>query len=98
MDEQERVTNVDEALTQSPVSQMKPAKTKTENQPVDKKPVFPLERLRRDCFKLLGVTTSTFDGATFGLDGEFTVDGIKKIIENWQNKPILLGAKKKGVK
>lgn len=53
--------------------------------PAVKEPVFSLERLRRDCFKLLGVSTSTFDGATFGRKGEFTVKEIREIINAWQN-------------
>ena len=61
-----------------------------------RKTVFSLERLRRDCLELLGVTTSTFDGAVFGLEGDFTVDEIREIIRKWQNKPVLLKTKKEG--
>jgi hypothetical protein len=38
--------------------------------------------------KIFGVTTSTFDGAAKGLAGDFTVDEMKTIIKEWQNKPI----------
>lgn len=34
---------------------------------------IPLEKLRRSCVKLFGVTLSTFDGATAGLSGKFTI-------------------------
>jgi len=59
------------------------------------KPKFPLDRLCRDCQKLFGVTTSTFDGATFGLTGTFTVDEIKTKISGWQNKKIKFKKSKK---
>jgi len=55
---------------------------------VESAPKFPIEKLRYNCFALFGVTTSTFDGATHGLNGEFTVDEMKKTIEKWQNKAI----------
>ena len=59
-------------------------------------PVFPLERLRRDCLELLGVSTSTFDGATRGREGEFTLKQIREIIRDWQNKPVFPKTKKEG--
>jgi len=49
---------------------------------------FPIDRLRRDCFKLFGVTESTYDAATYGLAGEYAVDEMKKRIEEWQKTPI----------
>lgn len=66
----------------------------TENAAPANKPIsaegtkFPLERLRQDCLKLFGVTTSTFDGATFGKTEKYTVDEVKKFIEAWQKTPI----------
>lgn len=51
---------------------------------------YPLSRLRRDCRKLFGISTSTFDGATVGRkpDEEFTVAEMKEIVKTWQNAPI----------
>lgn len=49
---------------------------------------FPVDRLREKCFKLFGVTISTFDGATYGLDGKYTVEEMKKIIADWQKKEV----------
>lgn len=49
---------------------------------------FTVERLREKCFALFGVTTSTFDGATYGLDGEYTVEEMKDKIAKWQNKEV----------
>lgn len=66
-----------------------------EQQPA-KEPVFSLERLRRDCFKVFGVTTSTFDGATYGLKGEFTVKELRDKIHAWQNKQVFPASKKGG--
>lgn len=51
-------------------------------------PKFPVARLREKCYALLGVTTSTFDGATYGLDGEYTVEEMKDKIAKWQNKEV----------
>jgi hypothetical protein len=50
--------------------------------------VFPLERLRKDCYTLFGVTTSTFDGATYGLNGEHSVESLKKVIAKWQSTQV----------
>ena len=49
---------------------------------------------KADCLAVFGVTQSTFDGATFGLKGEFTISAIKEIIEAWHNKPLLPPDKK----
>lgn len=49
-------------------------------------PKFTIEKLRENCYAVFGITKSTFDGATFGLDGEFTVEEMKTAIEKWQNK------------
>ena len=38
--------------------------------PVSAPVKYPLARLRRDCRKLYGVSTSTFDGATVGYKPE----------------------------
>lgn len=51
-------------------------------------PKFPLEKLRENSMKLFGVSTSTFDGATNGLVGEFSVDETDKRIKSWLSKPI----------
>ena len=51
-------------------------------------PTFTVERLRRDCYSLFGVTVSTFDGATFGVKGEHTVEGMRDRISAWQNKRV----------
>ena len=51
---------------------------------------YPLARLRRDCHKLYGVSTSTFDGATVGYKPEekFTVAEMGDIIKVWRDAPI----------
>lgn len=66
---------------------MKPKETEIkERETVKQPPKFPLEKLRENCLKLFGVTQSTFDGASHGLSGEYTVSEMKKIIAVWQNK------------
>jgi len=57
---------------------------------------FKIERLRRDCLRLFGVTFSTFDGATFGLTDMYTVEEMHGIIDNWQNKQVIPANKKEG--
>lgn len=67
-------------------------KTKTEETKQEVKtsppPKFTIEKLRENSLKLFGVTQSAFDGVTYGLNGEYTVSDMKKIITNWQNKEV----------
>ncbi|MBR1532714.1 MAG: hypothetical protein IJ643_11715 [Eubacterium sp.] len=51
-------------------------------------PKFPIEKLREECIALFGVSSATFDGATVGLSGEYTVEDIKTKINDWLKKPI----------
>lgn len=51
-------------------------------------PRFTVERLRVDCLKLFGVTRSTYDGATAGATGTFTVAQMKDRIDKWLGKPV----------
>lgn len=61
------------------------AKAETET-PVVAENKHSIEKLRANCYKLFGVTSSTFDGATHGLNDEYSVEEIKKIIERWNKK------------
>ena len=63
---------------------------KTAKEAVEKTipPKFTIERLRASCIKLFGITASTFDGATYGLTGQFTVDAMKEHIDKWLKKPM----------
>jgi len=47
---------------------------------------FTIPALQKYAFELFGVPTSTFVGATADLDGEYTVNEVKKIIEDWKKK------------
>lgn len=71
-----------------------PAAAETKATPVKRK--IPIEKLRRSCVKLFGVTPSTFDGATVGLKGAFTVEEMQTRITAWLNTPVSLGQKKEG--
>lgn len=51
-------------------------------------PKFELEILRSKCVSLFGVSTATFDGATEGLTGKYSVEEINTKITNWLKKPI----------
>lgn len=68
-----------------------PAAAETKAAPVERK--VPIEKLRRSCLKLFGVTPSTFDGATVGLTGKFTVEEMQAHIDKWLNTPVSLGRK-----
>lgn len=47
-------------------------------------PKFSLEVLQKHCLELFGVTTTTFVGATTGIEArEYTKNEIKDIIEKW---------------
>ncbi len=47
---------------------------------------FTLDKLRENSDNLFGISKSTFDGAVYGLKGEFTVSETKNIITNWKKK------------
>lgn len=47
---------------------------------------FPVKKLRANCRQLFGVSSSTFDGATYGMTGEYTVDEISAQIKEWGSK------------
>ena len=47
---------------------------------------FTLDKLRENSDKLFGISKSTFIGATYSLEGEFTVSEMKNIISNWKKK------------
>ena len=73
------------------------AQAKNSSVPVNSdanEPLFSLESLRADCLTIFGITQSTFDGAMYGLKGEFTISTTKELIEAWQNMPLLPPDKK----
>ena len=50
---------------------------------------IPLEKLRRSCVKLFGISPSTFDGAAVGLtESKYTVGEMKAIIDKWLAKEV----------
>lgn len=51
-------------------------------------PKFAVERLGVDCRQLFGVSSCTYAGATHGMTGEYTVEDMKKHIEEWQKKEV----------
>lgn len=51
-------------------------------------PKFSVEQLKADAFKLFGVSQSTYVGATYGLDGKYTVQEMKGHIEEWLKKEV----------
>ena len=66
--------NKDTQATVSEVEQV--AGTKAE-------PKFTIGQLRRHCLELFNVTSSTFDGAFYGHEGEFTKAEAQEVITAW---------------
>lgn len=51
-------------------------------------PKFTVERLAANCRQLFGVSSCTYAGATHGMTGEYTVEEMKKQIEEWKKKEV----------
>lgn len=49
---------------------------------------YTVEKLRENCLKLFGVTTSTFAGATYGMTGKYTVEEMRAHIEAWKKEGV----------
>ncbi len=49
---------------------------------------FTVAKLRENCRELFGISTSTFDGAAYGLTGKYTVDEMKARIKAWEKKEV----------
>lgn len=62
------------------------SKPEVQNMTEKSEPVFSVERLKENCAKLFGVSQSTFDGAAYGLSGEYTVKEMNSLIEKWKTK------------
>ena len=59
---------------------------------------IPVEKLRRSCVNLFGVTPSTFDGASAGiqLGSRYTIEEMQAHIDKWLSTPVSLGRRKEG--
>ena len=51
-------------------------------------PKFSIDKLGKHCLELYGCSSTTFAGATAGLTGEYTVDEMKEIINQWSEKEV----------
>ena len=60
----------------------------TEKAPETGERKITIEKHRRSCLKLYGITPSTFDGATVGLNGSYTVEEMKAIIDKWLKEEV----------
>ena len=47
-----------------------------------------LKKLREACVTLFNISSSTFDGAAYGLEGEYTVEEMRQIINDWLKKEV----------
>ena len=67
---------------QSPVEAAE-AKVEETQAAAPAEPTFTIDQLRQSARVLFGISVSTYDGATDGLTGEFTVQDMKNHIEKW---------------
>jgi|GEM_PF-985177 len=74
---------------EQPIEQIGVAETVEQTDVAEKVPKFTIQRLRKDCYNIFGVTTSTFDGAVFGLDGEYTVEEMRRHIDAWRTGVVI---------
>ena len=49
-------------------------------------PKFTVENMRAHCLELFGVSSTTYAGATCGMEGEYTVREMKDHIAAWSKK------------
>ena len=49
---------------------------------------YTVDKLRGNCRRLFGVSTSTFAGATYGMTGKYTVKEMCAHIEAWGKKGV----------
>lgn len=64
------------------------SKGKTKKQPVKKARKYSVEKLGENSIELFGVSSFTFAGATYGVEGEYTVEEMKEIINNWLHEEV----------
>lgn len=57
-------------------------------QPVKAERKISIDRHRRSCVKLYGISPSTFDGATVGLTGDYTTEEMQAIISKWLGEEV----------
>lgn len=49
---------------------------------------FPISKLAAGCMTLFGVSSSTFAGATAGMNGDYSVAEMKDHIDKWLKKEV----------
>ena len=59
--------------------------TKTSENTTNDMPVYEYLQIRKDCLKLFGVTTSTFDMDT---QNSYTIQEVQDTINNWLKKEV----------
>lgn len=66
--------------------QKQPTKAVKPTKPTAQK--FSIEKLRQNCTQLFNVSGSTFAGVTYGLEGSYSVEEMKQIIEEWRKEGV----------
>lgn len=51
-------------------------------------PTFTIKQLQKYSLELFGLTRTAFIGATHGLSGEYTIQQMKRHIEEWLKKEV----------
>lgn len=49
---------------------------------------YTVDKLRENCRRLFGVSTSTFAGATYGMTGKYSVKEMRSHIDAWGKKGV----------
>ena len=49
---------------------------------------YDINKFRSNCMQLFNINTSTFDGATYGFTGEYSLKEVKDAIEKWLKKEV----------
>lgn len=64
--------------------------TKTSGNTANDEIVYEYSQIRKDCLKLFGITTSTFDGATTDINKQnsYTIQEVQDVINNWLKKEV----------
>ncbi len=62
--------------------------TKETEQKLKSTQKYKISQLRANCRVLFGISTSTFDGATYGLTGTYTIKEMQAHIDTWKKKGV----------
>jgi len=82
-------------MSEKPTQELPNTATPEAGKPTAPVKKFAIAQLRQNCLALFKVSQSAFDGATYGLKGEYTVEEMRARIKAWGEKPAPTGRPKK---